>query len=189
MAGGAAGAASAGVGDSWLAAITAVSGVTGEAPENSSSVIFTYQILAPSGCILWQETSSAINMANSSGAFTTQIGGGVNTAAGGLSWSQVFQNGVALGGGGLTGTGCTGTYNGGATDDRTMYVTVNDGSGNQTIGPLAVKSVSQNAMFAGYPVIGAPSDGQILTFSNANQSWQPAAGGAGGGRAREPGRH
>jgi hypothetical protein len=105
---------------------------------NSATVAMTVQILAPNGCVLWQESLGIIDMSSSNGAFSVTIGTGANTAAGALAWQQVFQNGQTYAG--LLGTGCAGTYQGGPTDDRTIYATFNDGSGNQTVGPVPVKS-------------------------------------------------
>jgi trimeric autotransporter adhesin len=105
---------------------------------DSSTVAMTVQVLAPNGCVLWQESLGVIDMSTSNGAFSVSIGTGVNTASGALGWQQIFQNGQTYTG--LAGTGCTGTYQGGPTDDRTIYATFNDGSGNQTVGPVPIKS-------------------------------------------------
>lgn len=148
-------------------------------PLQSSSVTFSFQILAPSGCVLWQETLSAVNMSGSNGIVDLKVGAGANAAAGGLTWTQVFQNGVAFSS--LTGTGCGGgTYTGAATDDRTLYMTFNDGSGSNTVGPMSLLSLSQNAMLAGYPLYGSPTNGQMLTFDSTNSYWYPSTVGGSG---------
>jgi len=156
------------------------------APENSSGVTFNYQIVAPNGCVLWQETSAPLNMSGSSGAFTAYIGGGVNTGAGALAWNQVFQNGATMAG--LTGTGCPGTYTGSATDDRTLFVSFNDGTGLQSLAGMSIKASAQDSMLAGFPVYlngvtpGAGMSGQVLSFNwNAGSPyWTPTAAGGGG---------
>ena len=152
--------------------------------ENSSGVIFTYTIMSPSptGCTLWSESSSVVNMQNSNGAFLVYIGGGVNSGSA-LSWNQVFQNGIALSG--LTCTSGT-TYTGAPTDDRILYVSINDGSAPQMIGPIAIKASAQDAMLAGYPVYlsagTAPTNNQVLSFNSTGGYWSPitpAVSGAG----------
>lgn len=156
------------------------------AGENSSSVTFNYQIVAANGCVLWQETSSAINMSGSAGAFSAYIGGGANTAGGALAWNQVFQNGATMAG--LSGTGCPGTYTGTVTDDRTLFVSFNDGSGLQSLAGMAIKASAQDSMLAGYPVYmngvtpSAGMTGQILSFNwnGGSPFWTPTAAGGGG---------
>jgi trimeric autotransporter adhesin len=149
-------------------------------PVEAAAVTFSFQLLAPNGCVLWQETLAPINMVGSAGVFTTNIGLTANTAAGGLAWNQVFQNGVALGGGSLVGTGCPGTYTGTATDDRTLYVTFNDGiTGNQSVGPIAIKALPQNSMVGGFPFFGLPGNGETLMFNSAQNRWEPSGAGVG----------
>ncbi len=182
--------------------------------ENSPSVIFTYQIIAPNGCVLWEETSAPIDMSNTRGVFSTLIGEGKNTAGGNLAWNKVFKNGMELGYGQLMGSSfaaelglapvpkkredkntdkdefknngkfkfgeCPGSYSGKPYDDRTLFARVNDGiGGDQTVGPVPIKATGQDALFGGYPVIGEPTDGQLLTFSSVDQSWYPGEAAAG----------
>jgi len=154
--------------------------------ENAAGVIFNYQIVAPNGCLLWQETSAPVNMTSSAGAFTSYIGGTANTSGNGLTWSQVFQNGVPLAG--LSGTGCPGTYTGTATDDRTLFVSFNDGTGLQSLTGMAIKASAQDSMLAGFPVYmngatpGAGMNGQMLAFNwnGGSPYWSPSVAGGGG---------
>ena len=145
----------------------------------SSAASFNFQIYSPGGCLLWSQNQT-LDLSSTDGTFTATVGGtgngSTNLASGGLTWQQVFQNGVALGSGSLTGTNCPGgTYTGTAFDDRTLYLTFNDGSGggNQSIGPIAINGNSQNSLLAGIPVIGSPTDGQFLQYSSAAGAWQP----------------
>jgi len=147
-------------------------------PVNGASVSMSVQVVAPTGCLLWEQSVGPVDFSNSKGTFTVTVGNGANTAAGALTWDQVFQNGVALGGGALT--GCGGTYNGAAIDDRTLYMVFNDGSGNQTVGPVAIKTTTNNSMLAGFPFYGVPTNGQTMAFDDTNDYWYPYTPAGGG---------
>jgi len=85
---------------------------------------------------------------------------------------------------GLTGTGCGASYNGGASDDRTLYLyftSVVPSIALQAVPAIPLKANPQNAMIGGFPFYGGePTTGQILTYDLTNHWWYAAAGGGGG---------
>ena len=103
---------------------------------DAASVDYTVQIFTSDGneCLLYEEAFNSVNMSNSNGLFALEVGKGTRTAGsfhGESTLAQIFDNASVA----LTGLTCgTGsTYTPGATDQRQVRITFNDGSGAVTI--------------------------------------------------------
>ena len=91
-----------------------------------ANTTFRFIIKSPNNCALWQEDIT-IDMTGSKGALSAVIGAGANVTGGLHSFSDVFNNSKTI-----VGTpGCTvgNDYIPNLTDDRTLQVAFNDGSG------------------------------------------------------------
>ena len=122
-------------------------------PEDSNSVAFTLSIYSSGTekCLLYSEKQT-LNMSDSVGAFTLNVGNGTRTDGGSYTFNQAFINAGTLSG--LTCAIGT-TYSPAASDDRVMYVSFNDGSGLVKLGPQAIKSVPfalQAGQIGGYGI-------------------------------------
>lgn len=111
-------------------------GPTGK-PIQGAVVVFKVQIKSPdfNSCLMFEETHT-VDMANSDGIFSLQIGKGVRAAAsidGGLNLSQIFSNKqTVLGPFPVCDLG-GGTFVPNKVDTRKMIISFNDGTGSQTI--------------------------------------------------------
>lgn len=106
----------------------------------SANVNFKFTILDPAGtCILYAETFSAINMANSGGMISFALGSGVKTyPVSATTFAQVFNNST----GSLScDAGGPVSYSPTATDIRKIVMQFNDGNGWQTLPAMAINAV------------------------------------------------
>ncbi|WP_409479513.1 tail fiber domain-containing protein [Pseudobdellovibrio sp. HCB154] len=106
----------------------------------SANVNFKFTILNPAGtCILYAETFSTINMANSGGMISFALGSGVKTyPASATTFAQVFNNSTAS----LScDAGGPVSYSPTATDIRKIVMQFNDGNGWQTLPAMAINAV------------------------------------------------
>ena len=106
----------------------------------SANVNFKFTILNPAAtCILYSETFSAINMANSGGMISFALGSGVKTyPASATTFAQVFNNStpsLSCDAGGPV------SYSPVATDIRKIVMQFNDGNGWQTLPAMAINAV------------------------------------------------
>ncbi|AZZ36060.1 hypothetical protein CIK05_04395 [Bdellovibrio sp. qaytius] len=103
------------------------------------SVNFKFTVLDHAGsCILYSETYSAINMANSSGIISFTLGTGVKTyPASSTTFAQIFNNASAP----LSCQGLGTTYTPQSTDSRKVVMQFNDTSGWQTLPAMAINAV------------------------------------------------
>lgn len=113
-------------------------------PLDSSAVQFTLQVRSPGSesCLLYQE-SQTINMSDSGGAFSLELGTNPTSRVaaavdGGFSLTRIFANN-----GTLTLPSCVfgSTYTPNTADGRVLYITFNDGSGAQTLSPQKINFV------------------------------------------------
>jgi len=151
---------------------------------------FIFSVLAPNGCVLWQETQNNINLSANNGGVSAQIGASGNGLGGSApsSFIDVFDNSRIFSG--LSGTGCLGSYSPNPGDTRYLSVSfnLNDGSGSNTLPSMPISSVpfalyANRALGLGTVALNLstpPSNGQVLQFNGG--TWAPAnvAGGGSG---------
>ena len=151
---------------------------------------FRFVIKAPNQCILWQEDKT-IDLSGSAGAFSVLVGSGTNSSSGSHSFSEVFNNsGTLLGLGGST---CSSpfSYTPALSDDRTLEVSFNDGSGVNQLPEMQIKNVPFSAYSSyaqealrifGKIFGGAPPtvNGQTLVYNSSRDQWEIGSGNAGG---------
>lgn len=144
----------------------------------SPAVQFTLQIRSPGNesCLLYQETQ-VIDMSGSSGAFSLEVGANpsyrvASTVDGGFSLSKIFANQ-----GTLTLPNCSygSTYTPNTADGRLLYITFNDGSGDQTLSaqkinyvPYAIESMQLNGYKASQLLRVDSGTAPALTTANLN---------------------
>lgn len=148
-------------------------------PVTHTDVVFMSQIVAPNGCVLWQEAFSAMDLSNSKGGFVLTIGSGANSASGALTWDKIFKNGYTLSS--LAGSGCPGSYTGASSDDRTLYITFSATTPSvialQTVPAIPIKANAQNAMIAGIPFNGTPNTNDYIMFNGTDWVASPVTSG------------
>ncbi len=135
-------------------------------------VTLKFQIYAPNGtCVLFEETHTGVNP-GSEGDFILRVGGGARASAGvdgGLLWKSIFQNDVAMTGGGPC------NYTPAAGDGRLLRVTVGGVvlTPDFPIGPVPMATVAESLQgktatdFIG--TAGEQSLSGFLRLSNQNE--------------------
>ena len=161
-------------------------------PLEVNNVNFNFTILDPTGsCVIYMESYSAVNMANSGGLISFSLGSGTRTyPASATTFASVFDNSTVS-------YSCQtpGIFSPVSTDIRKIVMQFNDGAGWQTLPAMSINAVPY-AMYAGkaenaitfngkadtsfveYSSIPTCVASQALHFNGA--TFQCVAGGGGG---------
>lgn len=117
-------------------------------PLNSATVSLKLQVYSASGgCLLYEETQSGLNLSSSNayeqGVFSIKVGGGTRSGLDpGLGFSQIFSNAAGL----VGAASCN--YTPAASDVRYLRLSVDSGSGYETLSPDFPVLSSANAQNA-----------------------------------------
>jgi len=150
----------------------------------NGNVQFDLQITDTLGtCVLWDE-SQTITVTN--GVFYVQMGSGaINYDGGGTGkLDTIFAQGSAINcKSGVPAASVTPAV----TDNRNLAITFNTGSGWQALPTqVAISTVPYSLLaenstkFGGYPLSGAPINGQTLVYNSGTQQWVPTTLATGG---------
>jgi len=133
-------------------------------PLETANVNFKFSVLNPAAdCILYAETFSAINMANSAGIISFTLGSGVKTyPASATTFAQVFSNSTpAL----SCENGTPPSFSPLSTDVRKVVMQFNDGAGWQTLPAMSINAVPY-AIYAGdSQLLGGVSATNFVQYS------------------------
>lgn len=141
---------------------------------------FQFVVRAPNNCILWAENQT-LDLRGSKGAFSVVIGSGSNLSPGIHSFSQIFYNESTLTS--LAGCSSGSTYSPAPNDDRTLFVSFDDGTGPQTMAGMPIKAVPfasfANSSITVQTLLGkildtalAPTAAQVLRFNSVSDKWE-----------------